>query len=306
MRARAPFRFRFRAMAAEHELQLYADTRTDAEQAANAAVADVARIEAKYSRYRDDSVTTRINRAAGAASVAIDAETAALLRYADHCFQLSDGRFDITSGVLRRVWNFAARPPRLPSAGEIASAQALIGWLRVEWDASAVRLPSAGMEIDFGGIGKEYAADRAATICADRGITQGLVNLGGDVRAIGGQPDGTPWRIGIRDPRAPERAIAGLDVLDGAVATSGDYERYFDLDGRRYCHILNPRTGAPVAHWRSVSVVAPLCVVAGSCATIAMLLEERALEFLAAQRFDYCAVDRDGKLHRPAATAANT
>jgi len=306
MRARAPFRFRFRAMAAEHEIQLYADTHAAAERAAQAAIADVARIEAKYSRYRDDSVTTRINRAAGAASVPIDGETVALLRYADQCFQLSGGRFDVTSGVLRRVWNFAAPTPRLPSAKEIADAQAFIGWPRVEWDAKAIRLPRARMEIDFGGIGKEYAADRAATICVEQGVVHGLVNLGGDVRAIGGQPDGSPWRIGIRDPRAPERAIVGLDVFDGAVATSGDYERYFDLDGRRYCHILNPRTGAPVAHWRSVSVVAPLCVVAGSCATIAMLLEERALEFLASQRFDYCAVDRDGTLRRPAAIAAST
>jgi len=293
-------------MAAEHEIQLHADTRADAEAAANAAIADIVRIEAKYSRYRDDSVTMRINRAAGGAPVAIDAETAALLQYADHCFQLSEGRFDITSGVLRRAWNFAARPPRLPSTKEVADAQALIGWPRVEWDAKAIRLPQTGMEIDFGGIGKEYAADRAAAICVDRGIAHGLVNLGGDVRAIGGRPDGSPWRIGIRNPRAPDRVIAGLDVMSGALATSGDYERYFEVGGRRYCHIVDPRTGTPVMHWRSVSVVAPLCVVAGSCATIAMLLEERAVEFLASQRFDYCAVDRDGTLHRPAASAAST
>jgi thiamine biosynthesis lipoprotein len=162
------------------------------------------------------------------------------------------------------------------------------------------------MEIDLGGIGKEYAADRAATICIERGVVHALVNLGGDVRAVGGQPDGSPWRIGIRDPRAPERAIAGLDVVDGAVATSGDYERYFEVDGRRYCHILDPRSGMPVEHWRSVSAVAPLCVVAGSCATIAMLLEERALAFLDTQQVDYLAIDRDGHSYRPSATAAST
>ena len=189
----------------------------------------------------------------------IDAETAALLRYADECFALSDGRFDLTSGVLRRVWNFRAAAPRLPARAALDAARALIGWQDVEWDDRAIRLPRAGMEIDFGGIGKEYAADRVATICREHGIASGLVNLGGDVRAIGAQPDGAPWRVGIRHPRDPGRAIAVLDVVDAAVATSGDYERFVEIDGVRYCHLLDPRTGMPVAHWQSVSVVAPLC-----------------------------------------------
>jgi thiamine biosynthesis lipoprotein len=292
------FRFTFRAMAAEHELQLFAASAPLAERAAEAAIADVARIEAKYSRYRDDSVTTRINRAAGGERIAIDAETAALLHYADRCFRLSEGSFDITSGVLRRIWDFRAQSPRVPSADALTAARASIGWSDVEWDDRGVRLPRRGMEIDFGGIGKEYAADRVATICREHGIAHALVNLGGDVRAIGGRPDGSSWRVGIRDPRAPDRAVAMLEVDDGAVATSGDYERYFDLDGRRYCHILDPRSGMPVTHWQSVSVVAPLCVVAGSCATIAMLFAERAPAFLAAQQYGYLAIDAAGKLHR--------
>ena len=293
-------------MAGDHEITLFADSAATARRAADAAIADVARIEAKYSRYRDNSMTTRINRAAGSTPIAIDVETHALLAYADRCFRLSEGRFDITSGVLRRAWDFGARAPRVPSAEAIAAARSLIGWSRVEWDEDTIRLPQSGMEIDLGGIGKEYAADRAATICIERGVVHVLINLGGDVRAVGGQPDGSPWRIGIRDPRAPERAIAGLDVVDGAVATSGDYERYFEVDGRRYCHILDPRSGMPVEHWRSVSVVAPLCVVAGSCATIAMLLEARALAFLDSQQVDYLAIDRDGHSFRPSATAAST
>ena len=102
------------------------------------------------------------------------------------------------------------------------------------------------MEIDFGGIGKEYAADRVATICLEHGLRHGLVNLGGDIRAIGPQADGTPWRVGIRHPRVQDAAIAGFDLAAGALATSGDYERYFEIDGKRYCHILNPTTGMPV------------------------------------------------------------
>jgi thiamine biosynthesis lipoprotein len=295
-------------MAADSTLLLHAARAGDAQRVAAAVVADVSRIEAKYSRYRDDSVTTRVNAAAGAAPVAIDAETAALLRYADQCHRQSGGRFDVTSGVLRRVWDFRARPPRLPAPEALAAARAKIGWSRVEWDDRAIRLPEPGMEIDFGGIGKEYAADRAATICAEHGIAHALVNLGGDVRALGGQPGGAPWRVGIRDPRQHGRAIAVLAVADGAVATSGDYERFFELGGRRYCHILDPRTGMPVAHWRSVSVVAPLCVVAGSVATIAMLLEARAPAFLAAQGCPWLAVGPDGALYdgRGGGAAAST
>jgi thiamine biosynthesis lipoprotein len=297
------FRTVFRAMASEHELLLWSNDDVLATHAAEAAIADVSRIEAKYSRYRDDSLTTRINRAAGGAPVPIDAETAGLLAYADRCYHLSGGRFDLTSGVLRRAWDFRRVPPRLPDATALAAATALIGWDRVEWSEHAVRLPAAGMEIDFGGIGKEYAADRAATVCIERGIEHGLVNLGGDVRATGPQPDGTPWRVGIRHPRRDGATVATVLLDSGAVATSGDYERYFEISGKRYSHILDPRTGRPVAHWQSVSVVAPLCVVAGSCATIAMLLEGDAESFLRDQRFRYVAIDARGLVHDAASEA---
>ena len=293
------FRQTFRAMAAEHEIQLAAPDIDRARRAADAAIADVMRIEAKYSRYRDDSVTSRINRAAGGFEVAIDAETAALLRYADECYGLSGGLFDITSGVLRRVWDFRRDPPVLPTPAELACAVALVGWREVEWTAKAIRLPRAGMQIDFGGIGKEYAADRVATLCLEHGMRHGLVNLGGDIRAIGPQADGTPWRVGIRHPRVQDAAVAGFDLAAGALATSGDYERYFEIAGQRYCHILNPKTGMPVRYWQSVSVVSPLCVVAGSCATIAMLLEADAPAFLESQGVQWLGIEADGSLRRP-------
>ena len=295
------FRTVFRAMASEHELLLWSDDEARATHAAEAAIADVLRIEAKYSRYRDDSVTTRINRTAGGDAVSIDAETAALLTYADQCHRVSGGRFDLTSGVLRRAWDFRRSPPRIPDAATIKAATALIGWDRVEWDESSVRLPDAGMEIDFGGIGKEYAADRAATVCVERGIESGLVNLGGDVRATGPQPDGEPWRVGIRHPRREGAAIATVLLASGAVATSGDYERYFEIEGTRYSHILDARTGRPVSHWQSVSVIAPLCVVAGSFATIAMLHEREAEAFLREHGLRYVAVDAGGAVHGAAA-----
>jgi FAD:protein FMN transferase len=288
------FRYRFAAMASVHELHLSATDRGRADRAARAAIADVQRIEAKYSRYRDDSVIAAINRAAGRTAVAIDAETASLLRYAEGCHRLSGGRFDITSGVLRRVWDFKRQPPRRPSDDEIAAARALIGWDRVEWSDTEVRLPEAGMELDFGGIGKEYAVDRAAAICRDAGIVHALVNLGGDVRAIGPRADGSPWRVGIRHPRNGDAVIATMLLDDEAVATSGDYERYFEIEGRRYCHLLDPQTCMPVDHWQSASVVAPLAILAGSYATIAMLEGEGAVAFLERHCAHYMLVGGDG------------
>jgi thiamine biosynthesis lipoprotein len=236
--------------------------------------------------------------------VAIDAETAALLAYADRCHALSGGLFDLTSGVLRRAWDWRRMPPQVPDEAALAALLALVGWTGVEWNERTIRLPRAGMEIDFGGIGKEYAADRMATICMEHGLAHGIVNLGGDVRAIGPQQDGTPWQVGIRHPRHEGKAIAAVELSDGAVATSGDYERYFEIGGRRYCHILHPRTGMPAAYWQSVSVVAPLCVVAGSCATIAMLMEAAGETLLELQGLDYIAVAPDGTLRQPGAPPA--
>jgi thiamine biosynthesis lipoprotein len=288
------FGYRFAAMASMHELQIGGTDRRAADRAAARAIAEVKRIEAKYSRYRDDSVTTAINRAAGVTPVAVDAETAALLRYADRCHALSDGLFDITSGVLRRAWDFKRSPPRIPSADALAALRALIGWKRVDWSDERVWLPDAGMELDFGGIGKEYAADRAATICGDHGVRHALVNLGGDVRALGSHPDGVPWRVGVQHPRTTAATIGTVEVADGAVATSGDYERYFELGGRRYCHVLDARTGVPVSAWQSVTVLAPLAIVAGSYATVAMLLEGEAAAFLERQRVPHLMVAADG------------
>jgi FAD:protein FMN transferase len=295
------FSFPFRAMAAENELQLAAADEATARRVADLAIADVQRIEAKYSRYRDDSITTRINRAAGRDPVALDAETAALLHYADQCHRLSGGLFDVTSGVLRRVWDFKRKPPQLPDPAALAATVALVDWSAVEWSPTSLRLPRAGMEIDFGGIGKEYAADRAATICLEAGVRHGLVDLAGDVRALGPQESGAPWRVGISHPRREGKVIAYVELASGAIATSGDYERYFEIDGKRYCHILNPRSGMPVTGWQSVSVVAALCVVAGSYSTIAMLLGRKALAFLRKQPVDFVAIAADGTIHGNAA-----
>ena len=286
------FGFEFAAMASRCEVRVAAPARDLAERWAQAAIDEVRRIEVKFSRYRDDSIVTRINRAAGAAPVECDDETASLLDYAGTLHQQSDGLFDITSGVLRRAWDFRAAVVPTPEA--LAALLPLVGWRRVERDARRVRLPAAGMEIDFGGFGKEYAADRAAGAMQAAGAVSGFVDLGGDIRALGPQPDGAPWTIAIQHPRRAGATVASIPIAQGAVCTSGDYERYFERDGRRYCHILNPRTGMPVQRWQSITVVAPLAVAAGSLTTIGMLLESGAPAFLAQAGLPWLSVDRDG------------
>jgi thiamine biosynthesis lipoprotein len=287
----------FGAMASTCEVRLAAGDETEARRLAQIAIDEVHRIEYKFSRYRDDSIVSRISAAAGIEAVACDDETQSLFGYADALFAASGGLFDITSGVLRRAWNF--RAARVPSAAELAPLLDLIGWHGVAWYAgeNRIRLPKAGMEIDFGGFGKEYAADRAAALLIGQGVRHGYVNLGGDMRVIGPQPDGKPWSIGIQDPRHADRTIASIPVESGALTTSGDYERYFELDGRRYCHILDPRSGMPVNGWRSISVLAPLAVAAGSYSTIAMLKGADALPFLDDAKLGYLAIDQHGDMH---------
>ena len=261
-------RFTFRAMAADNEVQVHADAAL-ARDAASAAIAEVARIEAKYSRYRTASVVSRINAAAGRAPVAIDAETAGLLAYAHACFEQSEGLFDATSGVLRRAWDFTVA--RIPPASALECLLPLVGWSGVEFSAGHVRLPRKGMELDFGGFGKEYAVDRAALVMQERGVRSALVNLAGDLAILGPQPDGSPWRVGIRHPRRAEEMIARLPVSSGAIATSGDYERFIEVGGERHCHVLDPRTGRSARGFQSVTVHGSSCLVAGSASTIAML-----------------------------------
>jgi thiamine biosynthesis lipoprotein len=282
-------------MAAENEVQLHARDRREAETLAQPAIDEVRRIEAKYSRYRGDSMVARINAAAGGAPVATDDETRMLLAYADACHRESGGLFDPTSGVLRRAWRFDSQ--RVPSDAELASVLPLIGWSRVERDGAHVRLPQAGMELDFGGFGKEYAVDRAAAVLAASGVRSAMVNLAGDLAILGPHPDGSPWGVGIRHPRRGDAVVATVPMHAGALATSGDYERFMEVAGVRHCHILDPRTGRSARGLQSVSVQAPSCLVAGSATTVAMLEgEEGGIAWLEALGLPYLAVRDDGRV----------
>lgn len=281
-----PFVFAFNAMGSPCELQLYALTPEFAQNVARQITTDIYRLEQKYSRYRADSFLLRINHVANVGgSIEIDEETVGLLNYAQTCYELSDGLFDITSGILRRAWQFQSST--LPDDKQIQTLLKKIGWQHVNVENATLTFAQAKMELDFGGIVKEYAADRAATLCLNAGILHGIVNLGGDIKIIGSHPDGKPWRVGIQHPREKSKVWKTVKLKTGALASSGDYERCIVIDGVRYGHILNPKTGYPVRQLAAVSVVADLCVVAGSAATIAMLKEKEGEKWLKSLGLQY-------------------
>ena len=272
------------------ELRFDADSKEAFSRAIEPCLREIRRFETKYSRYLPDSVTSAINRAAGVSAVPVDAETASILEYAAVCHEQSDGLFDITSGVFRRVWH----PQRttLPSQQELDACAAKAGWDKVRISEREVFLPLPGMELDFGGVVKEYAADAAAMVAGNAGLHHGLINLGGDIRIVGPQANGRPWPIGIVHPMRPDAAIATLPLAEGAVTTSGGYERFVEIEGRRYGHLIDPRSGWPVDGLLSVSVVASQAIVAGSVATVALLQGEAdGLDWLDRCGAQYLAVD---------------
>lgn len=283
----------FKAMGGPCRLRLEVADQVCADTAIAAAVAEVQRLEFKYSRYLPDSLTSAINRAAGAgAAVAIDAETAGLLNYANTVWRESEGLFDLTSGVLRKAWDF--KSGQLPQQREIDALLPLVGWGQVRWDQDSVYLPQAGMELDFGGCVKEYAADSAAAQLRRQGVAAALVDLAGDMAAVGAPASAVGWPVGIRHPAAKDRAVAELLLPQGGLASSGDYERCVMIDGKRYGHILHPRTGWPTRGLVAVSVLAGQCLVAGSSATIAMLKPaDEALDWLDKLGLPWLAIDAD-------------
>jgi thiamine biosynthesis lipoprotein len=195
---------------------------------------------------------------------------------------------------LRKAWDF--KSGKLPSEAQLQDLLARIGWEKLDWQRPWLAFTVPGMELDFGGIGKEYAADRAATLCYEQGFCHGLVDLGGDIKVIGPPADGTAWQVGIQHPRQAESLLVALEVKHGAVASSGDYERCIVIKGRRYSHLLNPKTGWPTQGLVAVSVIAPQCLVAGSATTIAMLQEDAGKAWLENLGLPHVWMDAEGRI----------
>lgn len=273
----------FRALGTYCEVQYEAADGARAAAFERAAAAWVQAFEAKYSRFQPASLISRINDAAGRAWVEVDAEMEQMLKLCDQLHFMTQGVLDPTALPLIRLWNWKAEHPVLPSAEQIAAARRLTGWGRVQRAPGKVFLPEAGMALDFGGFGKEYAVDFVAQIAAEHGLANVLVDFGHDLRALGA-PTGRPaWHIGLEDPQRPGAAWASV-ALGGnrGIASSGDYIRCFVLNGKRYGHIIDPCTGWPVANGcLQCTVIAGTCLLAGVLSTSAFVLgAERGLEFI--------------------------
>jgi FAD:protein FMN transferase len=280
----------FAAMASPCEVLVVTDDARIARAVGELAAREASRIEARFSRYRDDSVLAQLHRQQGR-PVAVDAETALLIDFAAQCHALSQGMFDITSGVLRRAWKFDGSD-KLPSADAVSALLPLVGFQRLTWAPPLLTVPP-GMELDFGGIGKEYAVDRVLALLCERFDLPMLVNFGGDLCA-NRPPPAQPWQVGIERPDVVDRAALVLELSQGALATSGDARRFLLRDGKRYSHILDPFTGWPVPNaLRSVTVAAGTCMEAGMLATFSLLQGDRAREFLDEQGVRYWCLGSD-------------
>jgi len=265
----------FKAMGTWCQITFAGVTQTTAENFKSAALHWVASFEARYSRFIPDSLIGQINAAAGKRWVEIDKTTEQIFALCEELACFTRGAFDPTALPFIRLWNWKAVPPAIPDVEAVRAAGELVGWDKVRRRPGAIFLPQEGMGLDLGGIGKEYAVDCIIQLARLHGIDNVLVDFGQDVRALGRPPKAEAWCIGLEDPKQPGTCWAGVAVRDMAVATSGDYLRCFEKDGRRYGHIIDPRTGYPVQNGcQSVTVIAPSCTIAGILSTTAFVMGE--------------------------------
>ena len=233
------------------------------------------RIEHKFSRYRQDNLMFAINQHK---PCELDAETLSLMDFAAQCYELSDGLFDVTSGVLRKVWAFKTMSS-LPHKDQVSQLLPFIGFDKIQRHGSNIQLPT-GMELDFGGIGKEYAVDKCWQILSEHCPYPFLINFGGDLRVSSTRANNKAWRTGIENPGG-QQPTAVIEIKQGAITTSGTAMQHFNHNGVRYGHILNPITGWPVKNPPlSITVAANTCIEAGLLSTLAMLQGENARNFL--------------------------
>jgi len=278
-------RLRFQALGTTCEVQ-YACANVDtAARFESTAASWVRAFEAKYSRFRNDSLISRINSAAGREWVEVDAEAEELFKICDTLCFLTQGILDPTALPLLRLWNYKAEKPTVPTAEQIAEARRVVGWAKVQRAPGKIFLPLPGMALDFGGFGKEYAVDVVAQIALNHDITSALIDFGHDLRVLGRPPGRPAWHIGLENPRRPGET-AGSVALVGSrgIASSGDYIRNFIVDGKRFGHIVDPRTGSPVSNGcLQATVIADTCLHAGILSTTAFVLgAPKGVEFIQA------------------------
>ncbi|HRG91489.1 MAG TPA: FAD:protein FMN transferase [Chitinophagaceae bacterium] len=264
-----------RLMGNRFEISVVDDAEETANQHIDAAVEEIRRIEKLLTTFDTTSQTNQINQYAGEHPVKVDQEVFELIKRSKIISQLTQGAFDITYGsVDKRLWNFDQEMKALPDAETAARMVRLINYRNVIMDEKkgTVFLKEAGMRIGFGGIGKGYAAEMARRLLIQRGVKSGVVNAAGDLTVWGYQPNGKPWTIGIADPGSAKHPFSYLDITDMAVATSGNYEKFVVIDGKRYSHTIDPKTGLPVHGIKSVTIMSPNAEIADAMATPVMIM----------------------------------
>ena len=257
------------------ELTVVSDDARWADDCINKAIAEIQRIEQLLTTFKEDSQTNLINRNAGIAPVKVDAEVFHLIHRAIKISELTQGAFDISyGGIDKRLWNFDSTMTSLPDAATAKQLVRLVNYKNILLDegGQTVFLKEKGMRIGFGGIGKGYAAEKAKGLLKDMDVTSGIVNAAGDLTAWGCQPNGEPWTIGIADPNALRHPFSYLDITGMAIATSGNYEKFIMIDGKRYSHTIDPKTGLPVRGIKSVTVMSKNAEIADAMATPVMIM----------------------------------
>jgi thiamine biosynthesis lipoprotein len=228
---------------------------------------EIRRLEALLTEFDPASQTSLINSNAGRPPIPIDPECYALIERCIHLSRITQGAFDITAIPLRNLYNFKERIANIPDPATLAATLSNTGYHHIQLANGRIALLRSGMRIAFGAIGKGYAADALRTRWKNQGLTAGVINASGDLTAWGLRPDGSPWKIGIADPRDPSRFLLWLPIHDAAIATSGNYEQFFEIDGVRFSHNIDPRTGIPVKEIKSVSIISPSAELSDALAT---------------------------------------
>lgn len=252
------------------ELSVVAESEQWANDRIDEGIAEISRIEKLLTTFANDSETNRVNQNAGIAPVLVSRETLELVKRSIMISKVTQGAFDISYGSIdKRLWNFDQQMTALPDAETARQMVRLINYrnIIIDEEKCTVFLAEKGMRIGFGGIGKGYAAERAKLIMKQQGVISGVVNASGDLTAWGEQPDGKKWTIGIANPEASHQIFSYLSISGLAVATSGNYEKFIIIDGKKYSHTINPRTGLPVTGIKSVTIITTNAEIADAMAT---------------------------------------
>lgn len=286
-------------MGTDVTITVVAPSAKEGQEAIDAAMEEIKRLDRMMSLYKDDSQVTRVNRAAGEHAVQVSPEMIEVVEEARKVSGLSGGAFDITIGPLVVLWQMRLKEGTVPTEKEIKAVLRLVDEREVHIDPKgpSLFLTRKGMIMDLGGVAKGYAADRAALVLAQQGVRNALIAVAGDIRAMGTREDGKPWRIGVQHPREAGKLLTTLELSDRSISTSGDYERFTILNRKRYHHILDPRTGRPSEGTESVTLVGERGAAIDPLTTALFILgQEKGMKIAKEQGYEAIFVDDSGKI----------